>query len=240
MSSSSRHSTSFTLAAAVALAIGIAGPAAAQTTIGAGGGGFIQSWGKDNTQTYGQTITTPTDNILNSFSFWLGRTSTNYPDPSEPSLDFMAYVYAWDGGASHATGPALYTSSVFTHNATPATPFTEYTFNTGGLSLTTGSVYALFLSTSGLAGSGRIQWEATGEEYAGGNFVFLNNGENTSAWTTDEWSVYASDLHFEANFAGVSTTVPEPSTWLMLVTGLLALGVVAMRRRRDGGALTEA
>ncbi len=155
MSSSSRHSTSFTLATAVALAIGIAGPAAAQTTIGAGGGGFVQSWGKDNTQTYGQTITTPTDNILNSFSFWLGRTSTNYPDPSEPSLDFMAYVYAWDGTASHATGPALYTSGVFTHNATPATPFTKYTFTTGGLSLTTGSVYALFLSTSGLAGDRR-------------------------------------------------------------------------------------
>jgi hypothetical protein len=233
------------LAVALALAIGVPGPTAAQTTIGAGGGSFVQSWGKDagtpNTQTYGQTITTPTDNILTSFSFWLGRTSTNFPDPANPSLSFMAYVYEWSDGMSHAVGPALYTSGVYTHDATPATPFTKYTFNTGGLPLTFGSVYAFFLSTSGLAGTGHIMWEAaTGDNYAGGHFIFINNGENTGAWTSDPWgSGFASDLHFEANFVG-STTVPEPSTWVMLVTGLLALGLVALRRRRNGGTLTEA
>jgi hypothetical protein len=225
------------------LAIAIAGPAAAQTTIGAGGGSFVQSWGKDggtpNTQTYGQTITTPTDNILTSFSFWLGRTSTNFPDPSDVSLSFMAYVYQWNSGASMATGPALYTSGVYTHNATPATPFTEYAFYTGGLSLIPGSTYALFLSTSGLAGDGHIMWEAaTGDDYTGGSFIFHNNGEDKSLWTTDPWAAgFASDLHFEATFAG--STVPEPSTWLMLATGLLGLGGVAVRRRRNGDVFTE-
>jgi hypothetical protein len=220
----------------------MAGPVAAQTTIGAGGGDVAQSWGKDNSQTYGQTITVPTDNVLTSFSFWLGRTSTNFPTPSEPSLSFMAYVYEWSTATSRATGPALYTSGLFTHNATPATPFTEYSFGTGGLSLTTGSVYALFLSTSGLAGSGRIQWEAPGSDaYSGGDFVFQNNGENTGLWTTSAWSTFSSapDLRFEATFVGSSSVVPEPSTWIMLATGLLALGLVAMRRRR-GNALTEA
>jgi len=222
------------MGAALALALVVATPAAAQTTIGAGGGDLVQSWGKDNTQTYGQTITTPTDNVLTSFSFWLGRTSTNYPDPSNPSLSFMAYVYAWNG--SMATGSALFTSGVVTHNATPSTPFTKYTFLTGGLSLVPGDMYALFLSTSGLAGTGRIMWEAaTSNEYAGGNFVFMNNGENTGDWTTMAWSSgFASDLHFEATFASASATVPEPSTWVMMITGLVALGLVTLRRRRDG------
>ena len=246
MSPPTRLPKSLPLAAALALAIASATPAVGQTTIGAGGGSFVQSWGKDagtpNTQTYGETITAPTDNILTSFSFWLGRTSTNFPDPSDVSLSFMAYVYEWNSGASMATGSALYTSGVVTHNATPATPFTEYTFLTGGLSLAPGNEYALFLSTSGLTGDGHIQWEAaSGDEYSGGGFIFLNNGEDVSAFTTDVWSDgFTSDLHFSATFEGVSSTVPEPSTWVMMITGLLALGGVALRRRREGGTLTEA
>ncbi len=233
MNSPSRSRRLFSLV--TALAVAVVTPAAAQTTIGAGGGGIIQSWGKPNTQTYGQTITAPTDNILNSFSFWLGRTSTNFPEPSTPSLSFMAYVYAWNG--SMAAGPALYTSGVFTHDATPSTPFTEYAFGTGGLSVVPGNVYALFLSTSGLSGTGRIQWEtATSDEYGGGTSVFLNNGENTADWTTSPWASYEGpDLHFEANFTAATATVPEPSTWVMLLTGLLALGAVVLRAKRDGG-----
>lgn len=205
------------------------------TVIGAGGGDLQQSWGKDNTQTYGQLITVPTENVLDSFSFWLGRTSTNFPDPSEPSLSFRAYVYAWDGGMSHAVGPALYTSGVMTHNATPATPFTEYMINTGGLSLATGDMYALFFSTSGLAGTGRIQWEAaTADEYPGGSFIFQNNGEDTSQWTTSSWAESSGvDLRFEAVFSGA---VPEPSTWMMLITGLLVLGIASLQARRNGAA----
>jgi hypothetical protein len=212
------------------------------TVIGAGGGSLVQSWGKDagtpNTQTYGQTIVVPTDNVLNNFSFWLGPTSTNFPVPSNPSLSFMAYVYAWDG--SHAVGPALYTSGVLTHDATPVTPFTEYTFNTGDLSLTTANMYVLFLSTSGLAGDGHIQWEAaTSDEYPDGSFVFLNNGEDASQWTTETWGAgFTSDLHFEATFSA-ATTVPEPSTWIMLVTALLALTLVTRRSRRERRNLTE-
>lgn len=210
---------------AVVAAVVLAVPAAAQTTVGAGGGSMVQSWGKDNTQTYGQTITTPTDNILNSFSFWLGPTSTNFPVPANPVLSFRAYVYAWDASQLHAVGPALYTSGVMTYSTTPTSPFTEYAFNTGGLTLTTGDMYTLFLSTSGLAGTGRIQWEAApSNEYAGGNFVFQNNGEDASQWTSTEWSSgFATDAHFTASFGNANNVVPEPRTWLLLASGLVGL-----------------
>ncbi len=215
------------------LALGLVVPASAgASTISAGGGSFVQSWGKDagnpNTQTYGQTITAPADSVLTDFSFWLGRTSTNFPVPTDPSLDFMAYVYSWNEGLSMAEGPALFTSGVFTHNASTSTPFTQYTFVTGGLALTPGNTYALFLSTSGLAGLGHVQWEAaTLDEYAGGHFIFLNNGEDTGQWTTAVWgSGIASDLHFEANFSDRS--VPEPTTLLLLGTGF---GVAFVRRK---------
>ena len=63
--------------------------AANATVISAGGGSFVQSFGKDSgtpdTQTYGQSITVPTDNVLDSFSFWLGKTSTTFPAPTTRS-----------------------------------------------------------------------------------------------------------------------------------------------------------
>jgi uncharacterized protein (TIGR03118 family) len=38
---------------------------------------------------------------------------------------------------------------------------------------------------------------------------------------------------------GAITSVPEPSTWLMMLTGLGALGVAARRRRRSGASAVE-
>lgn len=222
------------LALALVLGVVVVAPVAAQTTIGAGGGSLVQSWGKDNTQTYGQTITAPTDNVLDWFSFWLGPTSTNFPDPANPSLTFRAYVYAWDAALSHAAGSPLFTSGPLTYNATPSTPFTEQVFSTGGLALMSGDPYVLFLSTSGLSGTGRVQWEAAPtDEYAGGSFVFQNNGEDQSQWTTAPWAAgYASDVHFAAEFSGPTGVVPEPSTWALLATGLLSVLFLAWRRTR--------
>ncbi len=83
MNSPIRHRPFSAIAAVLALAIGTTLPAAAQTTIGASGGSFVQSWGEDagtpNTQTYGQTITVPTDYVLTSFSFSLGRRPPTSP-----------------------------------------------------------------------------------------------------------------------------------------------------------------
>ena len=52
------------------------------------------------------------------------------------------------------------------------------------------------------------------------------------------------DLRFFAAFSGdeplpsvsMPAVIPEPSTWIMLATGLLGLGFVAWRRREDEAA----
>ena len=216
----------FLVAAALLAATSVAG---AQTTIGAPGGAGVSTFGKPNTQTYGQTFTVPTngDTSLDAFSFWLGASST---------LNFRGYVYAWDNVASRATGSALFTSAIASAPTSASGGFQQVITSTGGLSLTGGAMYVAFLSTSGVAGTGGISWELSATSpYAGGMFVYANNGENTAAWTGQSWDNFGgSDVRFEMQFsAGQVSAVPEPATVALSATGLLALGGLgALGRRR--------
>lgn len=172
------------------------------------------------TQTYGQTITIPAvQNVLTSFTFEIKLPA---------SVTFAGYVYAWDG--AEATGPALYTSAPT--NTIGSGNFEAITFNTGNLTLQSGSQYVLFASSTGLTssapGSGSFGFNGS-NPYANGLFVFTN--ETTSAsWTTtpwtQNWNGTGSDLAFRV------TLVPEPSTFLLLGGGLGALALLGWRRRR--------
>lgn len=222
-----RMKNTFLVAAAL---LGAASAAGAQTTIGASGGMSISPFGNPNTQTYGQTFTVPTngDDVLNAFSFWMNPTT---------GLSFRGYVFAWDGTTSRATGSALFTSAIMSAPAS-GSGFQPVTVSNGGLSLGGGSMYVAFLSASGLAGSNTTQWEwSTGDTYAGGEFVFLNNGEDTAAWTSQpwhtDWNGTNRDVRFEMQFsAGQVSAVPEPATVALSAAGLLALGGLGAYRRR--------
>ena len=207
-------------------------PAVAQTTIGSSGGSQVRTWGPTNSPIYGQTITTPTENVLESFSFWFGHTSPLSSTPT-PSIQYNAYVYAWNSALNRATGSALFASALSTYTATSSSPYTKTTWNTGGLHLTPGSVYTLFVKASGGVGGVDMESKST-DGYSGGGFVYRNDQNPTGgSWAGPGW-VTAADLRFEAQF----TAVPVPSTWLLLVTGLLGLAFVARHRRReaDGAA----
>src|SRR5262245_6406042 len=105
------------------------------------GSTFISSWGITNTATYGQTFTpNGAQTTLSGFTIAAGFGGAAVP--------YQAYVYAWDSVNNRITGAALYTSAVGT--TTAGAGYTNYSFNTGPITLTPGQQYVVFLSTSGL------------------------------------------------------------------------------------------
>lgn len=206
------------------------------------GTGTIGLFGEVFNATMGQTITAVAgNNFLDSFTFRLD-------DVLNPGVvDFAGYVMAWDG--TKATGPVLYESATrSTTNNGGAGGFEVFEFSTGGLELTAGSQYVLFLSASkyfdGITGQALMQTtlNSAPNGYAGGGLVFLNNGNDFNAVTTTAWNldVFATqDLAFTASFSSTGPVVagpavPEPTTALF---GAALVGVVGLSRRRGARAM---
>lgn len=217
------RTASIVTAGAICIAFGTAeaGHAAnIDTTPSWDGSSFTQPFGEPDTATYGQTFTVGTDNVLQSFSFWLGGFQ-------DGSVDFAAYVMGWNG--TNATGPILYQSAQQTKSSNSS--FQEFAFNTGGINLNPGQQYVAFLSASnffdgnpGTTGMGTIIPD--GDVYDGGGFVFYNNGSNFNLLTSDSWDSFSdrNDAAFKASF----TPIPTPA----LLPGLLGMGVAAWRKRK--------
>ncbi|HEY8750448.1 MAG TPA: hypothetical protein VIM11_20860 [Tepidisphaeraceae bacterium] len=181
--------------------------------------GVMNAFGTPNTQTYGQTITTPADHFLQSFSFYMDLPA---------ALAFQGEVYAWDG--SEAAGSALYENAPV---STAGAGMQQITFNVGGANLIAGRQYVLFASSSKLANGGNLQgpWGISSTNYTGGNFVFINSGTTPSLWTSTPWFQISlpnnGDLAFTAEFSPTANVVPLPrSEW----SGLILLGGVGLAR----------
>ncbi|HAG80980.1 MAG TPA: PEP-CTERM sorting domain-containing protein [Cyanobacteria bacterium UBA12227] len=213
--------------AGAALSLGVmdVNPAQADTVIDTtpswDGTSEITIFGEPDTATYGQTFTVGSDNILNDFTFFLN----DFSDPD--AIDFAAYVMAWDG--TKATGSILYQSGP--QSTTGASGMEQFTFNTGGISLTSGQKYVAFLSASnffdGIDGLGSMGLPFS-DVYAGGDFVYYNNGSDFSALTTNGWDCTEcgfGDAAFKATFTSAQS-VPEPASVLGLLT-VSALGTAA-------------
>jgi hypothetical protein len=163
------------------------------TTIFWDGSSFVQSFGEDNTATYGQTFTAGSS-PLTEFTFYLNDYSNS------DSVDFAAYVMAWDG--TKATGPVLYSSAMW--SSAGSSDFEILTFDTGELILTPGQRYVAFLSASnffdGEFGTASVGY-MSGDVYSDGMFVYSNNGSNFESLTANDWTIgYGGDLAFKASF----------------------------------------
>lgn len=161
----------------------------------------IQSWGVTDTATYGQTITpTASQTRLNAFTFDLARTGGTAPQ-------YQAFVYEFNSTTNRIVGPALFASGVLT--APAGTGFTPVTINTGNVTLAAGKQYVLFLSTSNQQPQANSSYKygqvGNNTAYAGGQFVFNNNGANFANLSTTNWSTIAEDLAFTAFLSAAGT-----------------------------------
>lgn len=197
-------------------------------------------FGKGGSSTFGQTFLAPTGfNTLQSFSFWLtnddGLGATN-----SSSLLFRAYVMQWDVANGHTTGSTLYSSAV---RSGPTSMSERYDFSTVSALLTPGLQYVAFLSVSGLSSSINADVATAGMEttfdgeYAGGQFVFTDTGDDLAALNSGEWDYSGGIPGYQARFhaeftTGAVSVVPEPSTVLLMFSGLSALLFVAIKRKR--------
>jgi len=217
------------IATAVAAVVSASSPANGQTILSTSGGGTpISPFGKPNAQTFGQTFTAPSDNVFQSLTFYLGPAG---------SLVFKAYVYSWDANTTRATGSALFTSNPIIGPVGPPGSFIPVTVFFNSLVLDPGGTYVAFFSSSGQGTIGEVAlqdaWDSpAANQYAGGAFVYLNNGENTGAFTTQQWSTDrqgpGSDVRFTMSF----TSTPEPASWAFMLTGLASVGGLGLMRRR--------
>ena len=211
-----------------ALVAAIAVPASAATTVDTTGS-FSGNWspfGQPDTSAYGQSFTVGSDNVLNSFSLYLdGQVGS--------PLNFTSYVYAWNG--SSITGSALYTSTVQTFLGSDSSSPVEFAFNTGSLSLNSGSQYVAFLFANS---GGLANMPMASGDFAGGNFVFNNVGPNFSDLSTSGWAVVQPDVWFRAAF-NAGGAVPEPGTWAMMLLGFAGIGMAVRRERAKAVALAS-
>ena len=177
------------------------------------------AFGSPDTATYGEVFSVATpDTFLNDFSLYLLNDGSG-------TLNFKAYVGAWDG--SKATS-ILYAST--TQSITGDGSFSDTGFSfSPNIALTAGD-YVAFLSTSALGTQPAVTFGMPlGLPSGGPGFVFTNSGTNFAALIANAWDCPNCGTTANVWFKATLTSVPEPMAVLVLGSGLLGLGFARRR-----------
>jgi hypothetical protein len=140
---------------------------------------------------------------------------------------FAGYLAGWDG--QKATEPLLYTSDE-RQIATPERAI-PVTFETGGIRVTPGQRYVAFLSNApfwdGIEDNSNLYLQ--GNTYDGGGYVGPTTRDFSQIFDVPWRGLDPLDLAFTAEFSAV----PEPSTMLLVGSGLAAAAAAKRRRRTN-------
>jgi hypothetical protein len=205
----------------------------------------ISPWGSvqsTNTPTFGQTFIAPgATNSLLSFTFYL----TDFT-PGD-SVMYQAAVYSWSGSLQGGSGPqGAVGSSLFSVNQVFVDNggFQAVTIDTGGVDLTPGGAYVVLLTTSDPTSIsnnsnslGQFEWGLTGyflhqPNNGGGGFNFDNNPDiNSLPW--DDYADYG-----DLAWTGVFRIVPEPSSFMLVGIGSIAVAVIRRRKTSHSAKAT--
>lgn len=152
--------------------------------------------------------------------------------------DFAAYVVQWNSSSPGLQGAPLWTSAIQSTLSLPVHPAHGVTtFETGGVDLQPGQVYALVLFDPTVDNTGSYTWVGTASDahYNGGRAYNLSNGVSADLYTATISSI-GYDLAFGATFSAPGLiAVPEPAAavagfGLALVASLFARRLHQRRR----------
>jgi hypothetical protein len=182
--------------------------------------------------TIGESFTAPITGTLTSFTLYL----TDHLNGSETSLgNLIGGIDSWNGSGSSSS---LYASAPveIVNTGWPAAGNSNaaaYTFNPN-ISVVAGQSYIAFLSVYGVAGAGGngqmpFQFTAsTAPTAGGGGHIYWTSVSpfGAAVWSTDAFRPGWAEFQ-----ATITTAVPEPSTWAMMILGFVGVGFMAYRRK---------
>jgi|WetSurMetagenome_2_1015567.scaffolds.fasta_scaffold240752_1 hypothetical protein len=190
--------------------------------------------GGNQTQFIGETFIAPITGALTDFQFTLNSSTIGL---------LYGAVYLWDG--SKPTTKLWQSPTVSGIGAGP-NGAGLLDFSPVGLNLTQGQTYVAFLSTYGIANDTGIASVGSCLSYSGCNNVNSNTSLGSLVWRTiyddtvplpspgHTQTPWSSANYFDATFSmTVTSAVPEPSTWAMMILGFVGVGFMAYRRKSN-------
>ena len=241
----------------------LAAPVAGQTITTMVGPDLGSGLGLSPDQLVGQTFRVPTGQSAFLTSFSLGGLTHGVlvADDIFEGLFTTAIIQRWNG--AEAVGEILFSQQFETPRGLAVGTPPPILFDNLNLSLVPTASYLAWvrvdrdLAVSEVIGS--LGWRFWADTYSDGAFAIFDRPANPGGWISPydaDFVRNVGDLGFSADFSVTpgdpplelpplappraplqkTTSVPEPGTYLLMFTGLLALGFVAWRRKEGEAA----